>query len=131
MEKGKRHLHVFPGCLETDGKTIRGEDIANISYTSGTTAEPKGILLTHANYVSNVLQADSLIRIPAYYRILLFLPWDHSFAHTVGIYSFMYNGASLAAVDFGNSPLELSLIHISAIGINRSLGFISAGNFLL
>ncbi len=106
VEKGKRHLHVFPGCLETVGKTIRGEDIANISYTSGTTAEPKGILLTHANYVSNVLQADSLIRIPAYYRILLFLPWDHSFAHTVGIYSFMYNGASLAAVDFGNSPLE-------------------------
>ena len=106
VEKGKRHLHIFPGCLETVGKTIRGEDIANISYTSGTTAEPKGILLTHANYVSNVLQADSLIRIPAYYKILLFLPWDHSFAHTVGIYSFMYNGASLAAVDFGNSPLE-------------------------
>ncbi|MBS1444856.1 MAG: AMP-binding protein [Odoribacter sp.] len=106
VEKGKRHLHIFPGCLETVGKTIRGEDIANISYTSGTTAEPKGILLTHANYVSNVLQADSLIRIPAYYKILLFLPWDHSFAHTVGIYSFMYNVASLAAVDFGNSPLE-------------------------
>lgn len=106
LEEGRRYLHTCPACLETVGKTISGEDIANISYTSGTTAGPKGILLTHANYVSNVLQADSLIQIPAYYRILLFLPWDHSFAHTVGIYSFMYNGASLAAVDFGNSPLE-------------------------
>lgn len=56
--------------------------------------------------MSNVLQSDSLIRIPEYFRILLFLPWDHSFAHTVGIYSFMYNGASLAAVDFGKSPME-------------------------
>lgn len=52
------------------------------------------------------MQSDSLIRIPEYFRILLFLPWDHSFAHTVGIYSFMYNGASLAAVDFGKSPME-------------------------
>lgn len=87
-------------------EAVQPDDIANISYTSGTTAEPKGIMLTHYNYVSNVLQSDSLIQIPEYYKILLFLPWDHSFAHTVGIYSFMYNGASLASVDFGNSPME-------------------------
>lgn len=85
---------------------ISAEDIANISYTSGTTAEPKGIMLTHGNYVCNVLQSDSLIQIPEYFKVLLFLPWDHSFAHTVGIYSFMYNGASLASVDFGKSPIE-------------------------
>lgn len=106
LEKGRQQLNIYPECLEGVEKTIRGEDLANISYTSGTTAEPKGIMLSHANYVCNVLQADSLIRIPEYYRGLLFLPWDHSFAHTVGIYSFMYNGASVAAVDFGNSPLE-------------------------
>lgn len=88
------------------GRALTAEDIANISYTSGTTADPKGIMLTHGNYVSNVLQSDSLIRIPEYYKVLLFLPWDHSFAHTVGIYSFMYNGASLASVDFGQSPME-------------------------
>ena len=85
---------------------VEEDDLANISYTSGTTAEPKGIMLTHRNYIANVLQADSLIRIPAHYKILLFLPWDHSFAHTVGIYSFMYNGASLASVDFGKSPMD-------------------------
>lgn len=92
--------------LEKSIEAVQPEDVANITYTSGTTAEPKGIMLTHRNYITNVLQADSLIRIPAYFRVLLFLPWDHSFAHTVGIYSFMYNGASVAAVDFGRSPLE-------------------------
>lgn len=106
IRDGKRWLAEHKGRLEQVMDTITASDVANISYTSGTTAEPKGIMLTHGNYVCNVLQADSLIRIPSYYRVLLFLPWDHSFAHTVGIYSFMYNGASLASVDFGKSPLD-------------------------
>ena len=87
-------------------RAVTEDDLVNISYTSGTTAEPKGIMLSHRNYVTNVLQSDSLMQIPAYYRILLFLPWDHSFAHTVGLYSFMYNGASLVSVDYGRSGME-------------------------
>ena len=92
--------------LDERVRSVTGNDLVNISYTSGTTAEPKGIMLSHRNYVTNVLQSDSLIQIPEYYRILLFLPWDHSFAHTVGLYSFMYNGASLASVDYGQSGME-------------------------
>lgn len=103
LETGKK---VAPAEVEERAGGVQATDLANISYTSGTTAEPKGIMLTHGNYVSNVLQSDSRIQIPEYYKVLLFLPWDHSFAHTVGIYSFMYNGASLASVDFGHSPLE-------------------------
>ncbi|WP_372754366.1 long-chain fatty acid--CoA ligase [Labilibaculum sp.] len=86
--------------------SITADDHANISYTSGTTADPKGIILTHNNYVSNVLQASSLMEIPANYKTLLILPWDHSFAHTAGIYSFMLKGASIAAVQQGKSPME-------------------------
>ena len=104
LQEAGRQVH--PEEVMLRAREVGADDLANISYTSGTTAEPKGIMLTHGNYVSNVLQADSLIQIPPYYKVLLFLPWDHSFAHTVGIYSFMYNGASLAAVDFGKSPLE-------------------------
>lgn len=105
-ENGRLYMSAHPRKLEERFAAVRADDLANISYTSGTTADPKGVMLTHGNYVCNVLQADSLIRIPEYYRTLLFLPWDHSFAHTVGIYSFMYNGASLASVDFGKSPME-------------------------
>lgn len=85
---------------------IEADDTANISYTSGTTADPKGIILSHNNYVSNVEQAASLMYIPSHYKTLLILPWDHSFAHTAGIYSFMYYGASIASVDAGKNAME-------------------------
>ncbi|MUP39036.1 AMP-dependent synthetase/ligase [Labilibaculum euxinus] len=87
-------------------KNIVADDDANISYTSGTTADPKGIILTHNNYASNVYQASNLMEIPASFKTLLILPWDHSFAHTAGIYSFMLKGASIAAVQQGKSPME-------------------------
>jgi long-chain acyl-CoA synthetase len=85
---------------------ILPENSANICYTSGTTADPKGIILTHGNYITNVYQAYSLIDIPPFFKTLLYLPWDHSFAHTTGIFAFMGKGASIASVKIGKTPLE-------------------------
>jgi long-chain acyl-CoA synthetase len=87
-------------------KSIYPTDFANICYTSGTTADPKGIILTHGNYVSNVYQAYSLMDIPSFYKTLIILPWDHSFGHTCGIFAFMGKGASIASVKNGKTPME-------------------------
>ena len=87
-------------------KGIKPSDFANICYTSGTTADPKGIILTHGNYVTNVYQAYSLIDIPPFYKTLVMTPWDHSFGHTCGIFAFMGKGASLASVKTGKTPME-------------------------
>jgi long-chain acyl-CoA synthetase len=87
-------------------KSITPDDFANICYTSGTTADPKGIILTHGNYVTNVYQAYSLLDIPPFYKTLLILPWDHSFGHTCGIYAFMGKGASIASVKAGKTQME-------------------------
>jgi len=87
-------------------KSITPSDFATILYTSGTTADPKGIILTHGNYITNVYQAYSLLDIPPFYKTLLILPWDHSFAHTCGIYAFMGKGASIASVKTGKTPME-------------------------
>lgn len=86
--------------------SIKPSDFANICYTSGTTADPKGIILTHGNYVTNVYQAYSLMDIPSFYKTLIILPWDHSFGHTCGIYAFMGKGASIASVKTGRTPME-------------------------
>ncbi len=87
-------------------KSVRPDDYANISYTSGTTADPKGIILSHRNYTANVEQALTLMDIPTSYRTLLILPLDHCFAHVAGIYSFMAKGASIGTVQVGKTPLD-------------------------
>jgi long-chain acyl-CoA synthetase len=92
-------------------ESISPDDYVTICYTSGTTADPKGIILSHRNYTANIDQALSLFDVPEWWSTLLILPWDHSFAHTVGIYIMMSVGASLAAVQWGKSYLD-SLRHI-------------------
>lgn len=108
-------LVMGDALLERDRKRVeermagvQPDSLANISYTSGTTANPKGIMLTHNNYVCNVEQAvDLLDGIPSYFRMLLILPWDHSFGHTAGVYAFMKVGASIASVAAGKSAMEI------------------------
>lgn len=87
-------------------KNIKPSDFANICYTSGTTADPKGIILTHGNYITNVYQSYSLMDIPSFYKTLIILPWDHSFGHTCGIFAFMGRGASIASPKSGKTQLE-------------------------
>ncbi len=88
------------------GQAIRNEDYATITYTSGTTADPKGVVLTHRNYTANVEQSLSRISIPPHYRTLIILPLDHCFAHVVGFYIMIACGASVATVQVGKTPME-------------------------
>ena len=87
-------------------QSIGPDDYANISYTSGTTADPKGILLTHRNYTANVEQAHSVIGVDEGDKMLIILPLDHCFAHVAGFYTMMSYGASLGMVPSGKSGKE-------------------------
>ncbi len=87
-------------------KSLQNDDYATITYTSGTTADPKGVILTHRNYTSNVEQALTLVDIDQTWRTLIILPLDHCFAHVVGFYIMMSKGATAATVQVGRTPLE-------------------------
>lgn len=106
IERGKRFLETNRADFEKTFRSIEGSDYANICYTSGTTADPKGIILTHRNYTANIEQSLTLMEVPEWYSTLLILPWDHAFAHTTGIYTLMRAGASLASIQVGKSPME-------------------------
>jgi len=107
LAMGDEWMAENPAAFEAVWKGVREDDPATISYTSGTTADPKGIILTHRNYTANVEQGAAMVpEIQPYWRSLIILPWDHSFGHTVGIYIMMYFGAKLASVQAGKSAMD-------------------------
>ena len=97
----KEHMEDFKAVYES----IQPDDYANISYTSGTTADPKGILLTHRNYTANVEQGASVISCEKGDVMLIILPLDHCFAHVAGFYTMMSYGGSIATVPVGKTAI--------------------------
>ena len=84
-------------------KSINPDDMATIIYTSGTTGDPKGVMLSHNNFISNVNQLYSVD--PELFKeehtLLSFLPLSHSFERTVGYYSALNAGKKVCfAEDF-------------------------------
>jgi long-chain acyl-CoA synthetase len=81
--------------VETRKDAVRSEDLATIIYTSGTTGKPKGVMLSHWNITSNVL--NSFPRVPLKdknTRVLSFLPICHIFERVL-IYVYQYAGTSI------------------------------------
>jgi long-chain acyl-CoA synthetase len=85
--------------LEKRLKDVGENDVVTISYTSGTTGNPKGIMLTHLNYFANSADAVKLFYIPEGANTLIILPLDHSFAHTIGLYVGLRRGLAMYFVD--------------------------------
>ena len=106
LRRGEEFLKTQQKEFEAAYESLKESDYANICYTSGTTADPKGIILTHRNYTANIEQSRALVDCPEHYVSLLILPWDHAFTHTCGIYSLMRSGAAMASVELGRTPME-------------------------
>jgi len=69
------------------------DDMAVISFTSGTTGEPKGIMLTHGNIVSNAIAAQSVMDFGPNDNFLSILPQNHLFEQTMGMLVPFHGGA--------------------------------------
>jgi long-chain acyl-CoA synthetase len=76
--------------------TISRSDWASIIYTSGTTGEPKGAVLTHWNFLSNVNSVRALLKVDETDSCLSFLPLSHVFERMAGYYFMMTAGATIA-----------------------------------
>ena len=102
-EAGRRAMELqgstLTAALDAIAASVEENDTVNISYTSGTTGNPKGIMLTNLNYWTNCHDGVDLFKMPEGFRTLLILPVDHSFAHTAGLYIALLLGMSLYFVD--------------------------------
>ena len=72
------------------------DDLASIVYTSGTTGRPKGVMLTHKNFVSNAYNGMRSVAVSTEDQLLSFLPMSHALERTVGYYCPIMCGASVA-----------------------------------
>lgn len=74
--------------------SIAANDIATILYTSGTTGNPKGVMLMHSNLISNILAVEHLPPVNYQHKALSFLPLCHSYERIL-TYLYMYLGVSI------------------------------------
>ncbi|NOQ91606.1 MAG: AMP-binding protein [Flavobacteriaceae bacterium] len=118
---GQEKLQQNLAKIQQIESQIKEDDVVTISYTSGTTGNPKGIMLTHLNYYSNSHEAVKTFQIQEGISTLIILPTDHSFAHTVGIYTGLVKGLSLHFVDArGGGMNALKNIPINLVEANSN-----------
>jgi long-chain acyl-CoA synthetase len=109
LERGRVALEQDPGILERSTRRRSAGDLATIIFTSGTTAEPKAVPLTHGNVIaaaSGLLDAADL---PMPYRSVSYLPTAHILDRLCNIYITVMRGG-----DISFSPTPDSLPRVVA-----------------
>lgn len=80
-------------------KDITSDDLATIIYTSGTSGDPKGVMLSHRNIISNSISAMDALPITSSSVNLSILPLSHAFEKTCGFFIFLFSGAKICLLD--------------------------------
>ncbi len=87
----------LPGFAELmNAVACDGNELASIIYTSGTTGKPKGVMLSHANMLSNAHACLDAFSVSQDDLLLSFLPLSHTFERTLGYYLTVMAGATVA-----------------------------------
>jgi long-chain acyl-CoA synthetase len=91
-EAGRKNFDA--AILNASKDSVRAEDIATILYTSGTTGNPKGVMLMHSNLISNLIAVEHLPPVDSQHKALSFLPLCHSYERIL-TYLYLYIGVSI------------------------------------
>lgn len=97
IAQGKTLYPELKPRIEEQLQSVTWEDLSCLLYTSGTTGKPKGAMLTHGNFMSNVIMAiDMMPVVNKDYRFLSFLPLCHVYERTATYYLSTYVGSEIA-----------------------------------
>jgi long-chain acyl-CoA synthetase len=95
LHKGRERAAHNPLIFEKEVSAVRPDDVASIIYTSGTTGVPKGVILTHSNFLSNIRTAAELLPFSEKDTVLSFLPLSHVLERMV-MFTYIYRGCTIA-----------------------------------
>lgn len=105
--------------------------LASILFTSGTTLEPKGVMLTHANFVANAMAVSEVLEPLESDRFLSVLPLHHAFEFTCGLLIPMYGGATVYYLEKLRGQEVLDAMRLNEItvllGVPRLFQLFKAG----
>ena len=101
------------GELEQRLEQLNPQDIMTLQYTSGTTGEPKGVMLTHQNILANCEAAIDAVPVRPDDTLLSFLPLSHSFERVAGYYMPMLFGSATLYFSEGYGRLIRNLNEVS------------------
>ncbi len=99
LAQGAAQHGAQAAVLDARRQALRPDDTATLIYTSGTTGEPKGVMLSHQNFLSNVAACLEVIPLSHSDLHLSFLPLCHVFERMAGWYLMMTAGAAVAFAD--------------------------------
>jgi len=95
LEMGRKAGAADPGLFEREALLVKPDDEASLIYTSGTTGVPKGVILTHGNFVSNLTAVSTIIQFSHRDTVLSFLPLSHVLERLV-TFTYMFKACSIA-----------------------------------
>lgn len=95
LARGEKILDSQPGLFEERAAKIKPDSLASIIYTSGTTGIPKGVMLMHSNFISNIKSCSSIIPFSSEDTVLSFLPLSHVLERMV-MFTYLYKACTIA-----------------------------------
>jgi len=111
IEKARNFLRQIPDKMGLKSNAVGADDAASIIYTSGTSGHSKAVLLSHGNFISNVLTTSNyLLEIQPEWTFLSILPLSHTYEFTLGFLFPLLNGARIAYVGKMPTPSILEKI---------------------
>ena len=106
LEQGKKYISDNKELMEKTVSGLTRDDLATIIYTSGTTGVPKGVMLTHGNFLANIEAGLEAIPVSETDSFLSFLPLSHVFERMVGHFLAFQIGATIAYAESVDTVAE-------------------------
>jgi long-chain acyl-CoA synthetase len=119
LQCGRRALGRVRDELARRERALGPDDLATIMYTSGTTGNPKGVMLTHDNLLSNSVAVEQASRRGPETIVLNWLPFSHIYARTVDHYVAIVTSALLCLAESAETVVQnlkdIQPTHISCV----------------